>query len=293
MQETPRLHLRPWTPADVSAFHAIWGDPQVIWWGAADDEDASRRILEKAWANCAGSPEGLGWFAVVERESGRICGNVFLQPHRYGAGWELGYHFAAWAQGRGYATEASRGLIDFAFSIGIDRVVALVLAANTPSQRVCEKLGLRKTGTLIHADLLHDVLETGPGRRGPYPIVFDLGGVVVRWDPEAILAQAVEDPNARAAVRTGLLRHPDWQALDRGTLAPKDAIERATRRTGLPAAPFARFLALVPDALAPVPEVIEFLEELHGDSHALCWLSNMHHAFMDHLERAHDFWSLF
>ncbi len=35
--ETARLVLRPWALDDVDAFHTIWGDPRVIWWGAAED----------------------------------------------------------------------------------------------------------------------------------------------------------------------------------------------------------------------------------------------------------------
>lgn len=160
--ETPRLHLRPWTLDDVAALHTIWGDPKVIWWGAAEDEAASRTILERVRASSAGAPEGLGAFAVVEKASGRVGGNVSLQPYRYGEGWELGCHFAAWAQGRGWATEACRCLIEYAFSRGATRVVALVVPGNLPSQRLCEKLGLRRTGTQMHADRLHDVLEARP-----------------------------------------------------------------------------------------------------------------------------------
>ncbi len=49
-------------------------------------------------------------------------------------------------------------------------------------------------------------------------IVFDLGGVVLTWQPDAIIASAFDDPATRAIVRREILDHPDWHELDRGTL---------------------------------------------------------------------------
>ena len=47
-------------------------------------------------------------------------------------------------------------------------------------------------------------------------LVFDLGGVVVRWDPDAIIAGVFQDEATRARVREGVFSHPDWLELDRG-----------------------------------------------------------------------------
>ena len=49
-------------------------------------------------------------------------------------------------------------------------------------------------------------------------LIFDLGGVVVRWDPAAIIASVFDDEDLRARVREGVFAHPDWLELDRGTL---------------------------------------------------------------------------
>ena len=113
---------------------------------------------------------------------------------------------------------------------------------------------------------------------------FDLGGVVVRWAPEAFLADVYPDPGVRARVRDGLVHHDDWHALDRGTLTAEDAIDRAAARTGLSPGTVARFLDHVPDALAPIPETVALLEDLRRAGHALYYLSNMHHAFLERLE---------
>ena len=45
---TTRHLLRPLTPDDLAAFHAIWGDPQVIWWGHDETPEASAREINSA-----------------------------------------------------------------------------------------------------------------------------------------------------------------------------------------------------------------------------------------------------
>jgi RimJ/RimL family protein N-acetyltransferase len=158
--ETERLSLRPWKAGDLEAFHRIWGDPEVIWWGPCENREKSREILHRAIDLSAALPVGWGWYAVIERASGEIVGNVFLRPSKETEGVELGYHFARNWQGRGYATEATASAVSRLLDdAGAGRVVAYVLPENAASQRVAAKIGMRKAGTLLYADLLHDLLE--------------------------------------------------------------------------------------------------------------------------------------
>jgi RimJ/RimL family protein N-acetyltransferase len=63
--------------------------------------------------------------------------------------WEIGWaiHPAEW--GKGYATEAARCVIDWAFEgLNVHRIVAYCHALNTASVRVMEKLGMRQDGKL-------------------------------------------------------------------------------------------------------------------------------------------------
>jgi RimJ/RimL family protein N-acetyltransferase len=58
---------------------------------------------------------------------------------------EIGWAIASSQQGRGYATEAARALIDFAFStLRCHRMVATCQPENAASWRVMEKLGMRR-----------------------------------------------------------------------------------------------------------------------------------------------------
>ena len=124
-------------------------------------------------------------------------------------------------------------------------------------------------------------------------VVFDLGGVLLSWQPNGIIEQVGEDPAARAALTAGLFQHPDWLELDRGTLSYEAACSRAAERTGLAASRFHAALALVPDSLIVQHEVLELVRETHRRGHRLFVLSNMHTPVARALEQRHDFWDLF
>ena len=92
-------------------------------------------------------PGEPGWvqFSVEEQTTGRLVGDVGLSPDEEEPGViKVGYTMAPRAQGKGYATEAVRALVDYAFdTLGADTVIAYASAENLPSHRVAEKAGLR------------------------------------------------------------------------------------------------------------------------------------------------------
>lgn len=124
-------------------------------------------------------------------------------------------------------------------------------------------------------------------------IVFDLGGVLVRWAPDAIIAESFTDAGARKKILDGFVAHADWLELDRGTLAPRHAVARASARTGLPEHEIARFLDGVPASLTPIAETVELLGRLKRAGRKLFCLSNMHFASIDYIERTHAFYRWF
>lgn len=124
-------------------------------------------------------------------------------------------------------------------------------------------------------------------------LIFDLGGVVVRWDPAAIIASVFDDEELQAKVRQGVFADADWLELDRGTLDREDAIRRAAQRTGMPQSEIRRLLLAVPPSLTPIPETIDLLYRLKAKSYPLYCLSNMHVASIEHLEREHEFFEVF
>lgn len=142
--ETPRLDLRPFRAEDVEGWHAIWGDPSVIAWGAFESFEASRLAFLRLVAHEPQWPEGIGWLAVREKGSAAIVGDVMLQPAPFVDGVEAGWHFLPHVWNRGYATEAAEAMVARGFAEGIyERVYAAVGEQNPASARVAEKLGMR------------------------------------------------------------------------------------------------------------------------------------------------------
>jgi RimJ/RimL family protein N-acetyltransferase len=155
-----RLRLRLWRDDDVEAFHRIWGDPDVVFWGPARDLEASRAMLARVRARCEGLPSPVGWHAIVEATTGEAVGNVLLQPAPFAPGeLEVGWHLRRDRWGRGYATEAARMLMARALeSPAPARLVCAILPSNDRSRRVAERLGFaREARDVLHGGLLHDV----------------------------------------------------------------------------------------------------------------------------------------
>ena len=152
--ETERLLLRPFGPDDLEALFAIQADESVARWLYNDPRtlEETRELLARTIGGAALHGEGE-WLsaAAVLRTTGELVGDVSLHwaSEAHGQG-ELGFVVHPEHQGRGYATEASRPLLDFAFGpLGLHRVIGRLEPRNTGSARVLEKLGMRREAHLV------------------------------------------------------------------------------------------------------------------------------------------------
>ncbi|MCY9820680.1 HAD family hydrolase [Aeromonas media] len=123
-------------------------------------------------------------------------------------------------------------------------------------------------------------------------IIFDLGRVVVSWDPVGIV-RSVRGPDGAEALAERLFNHPDWLEVDRGTLSLHAMASQAEARTGLSMAENLAILQAVPASLLPDPAMVSLIETLHSAGHRLYALSNMGHASIDWLEQHQEFWRFF
>jgi RimJ/RimL family protein N-acetyltransferase len=146
--ETPRLTLRPFVAEDFDALHAMRSNEEVsrYLYDEPFSPDRTRELLARRIAATSWTAEGdwLGAVA-VERESGIVVGEVglFWISERDRTA-EIGFIFDPRHQGKGFATEAARALVDWAFgTVGLHRVIGRTEARNTASNRVLEKLGMR------------------------------------------------------------------------------------------------------------------------------------------------------
>jgi putative hydrolase of the HAD superfamily len=124
-------------------------------------------------------------------------------------------------------------------------------------------------------------------------IIFDLGGVVVTWEPEKLVQDFTDDLKVQNDLLTKLIRHPDWIELDCGTLTLSDAISRCSDRTGLDPEMIKRFMKRLPPSLIPIANTIEIMRSLESKGHSLFCLSNMHIETINYLENTYTFFSIF
>lgn len=146
---TERLELRRFTPADLEPLLGVFGDPEVMRYVGAERRPLDRQQVAAlmARAEAQWQQQGFGLLAVVERETGRLIGEAGIQPLEQGPDIEAGYTLARAAWGRGYATEAARAILAWAFvGLGLHRLVAVADPANAASLRVLDKVGMARLG---------------------------------------------------------------------------------------------------------------------------------------------------
>ena len=151
---TERLLLRPFETSDLDALFAIHADEANAryLYNEPRTRAQTEELLERKRAGSAVGAEGE-WLsaAAMLRATGELVADVSLlwasELHRQG---EIGFIVHPAHHGRGYATEAARPLLAFAFeTLGLHRVYGRLEARNVGSARVLEKLGMRREAHLV------------------------------------------------------------------------------------------------------------------------------------------------
>ncbi len=157
--ETQRLILRSWQPDDLPLFIAMNKDLRVMKYfpsllSDADSEAFYSRIQEEF------DRKGWGLYAVELKSNGRFIGYVGLHEIGFEAdftpGIEIGWRLSADCHNRGFATEAARAVLQLAASQGITRLYSFTAEINKPSERVMQKIGMKKVGEFNHPSLTPD-----------------------------------------------------------------------------------------------------------------------------------------
>ncbi|MEG3122678.1 GNAT family N-acetyltransferase [Sphingomonas sp. GB1N7] len=165
MIETERLILRPQTPADRAALHAMWADPLVM---ADLGPVKSATDSDAAIARHLGYGDvGLGFWAVERRDSGETIGFCGLKPGAektpIEGEVEIGWMIARAHWRLGYALEAAAASIDWVWANrDAPRVMAITAASNLPSQALMRRLGMRH---LAELDFRHPAFPDDDHRR--------------------------------------------------------------------------------------------------------------------------------
>ncbi|MCB2410307.1 GNAT family N-acetyltransferase [Hymenobacter lucidus] len=158
--ETPRLLLRPMQPDDAPGILALDSDPQVLRYvpgkllstldEAAEVVQYVRRQYEQ---------NGVGRWAVVRRDTQEFigwCGIKLMNDHVVNGRTnyhDIGYRLLPKHWGQGYASEAARGSLDYAFQeMKLPEIHATAMQDNLASCRILERLGLEKQQEFVQDD---------------------------------------------------------------------------------------------------------------------------------------------
>lgn len=165
---TERLILRRWCDDDRRPFAEMNSDPEVMRFFpgslTTDESDAFIERIERGF-----DENGFGLWAV--ELDGRFTGftglnrTAFVTP--IGPHVEIGWRFARWSWGHGYASEAARVVLADAFDrLELSDVYSFTTETNTRSESV-----MRRVGMVRRADLDFDHPNT-PGWWGERHIVY-------------------------------------------------------------------------------------------------------------------------
>ena len=142
--ETERLIVRKLSHQDVPVLTTILSDPEVMRFSVRGvcDEAATRKFVD--WCLDSYASHGIGPWALCVKESGDFIGFCGIGPESIDGVEEinLGYRLAHRFWQQGYATEAVKGVLQYAFGQKLyESVVVIIEPEHTASVRVTEKAG--------------------------------------------------------------------------------------------------------------------------------------------------------
>lgn len=151
--ETERLLLRGLQVGDIDAHAALWADPIVtrfIGGKPQSREEAWNGLLRHfgMW-----SAVGFGFWAIVDKASGRLIGEAGFQDRQRGLNpsldgtLEAGWTFLPAAHGKGFASETLAAMLKWADERFLNQPVTCIIEPeNTASLRLAEKFGFVSFG---------------------------------------------------------------------------------------------------------------------------------------------------
>ena len=148
---TARLRLRPFVLTDAEAVSTLAGDEAVAR-NTLNIPHPYERAHAEEWIDSHQSQfarREAVTYAATRLDDGELVGAVglILDPENDSA--ELGYWIGREHWGQGFATEAARAVVAWAFrSLGLHRIHASHFPRNPASGRVLRKLGMTHEGTL-------------------------------------------------------------------------------------------------------------------------------------------------
>jgi ribosomal-protein-alanine N-acetyltransferase len=152
---TERLVARSWRIEDLRLALELWSDPAVTALIDARGRLTAQQVEERLRAEIDRErSSGVQYWALFDHRNGDFVGCGGLRPWIYTPGernFELGFHLVKRSWGKGLATEAALGALDYAWQkLRLSKVYAGHHPDNRASQRILEKLGFEFVGDIFY-----------------------------------------------------------------------------------------------------------------------------------------------
>ena len=170
--ETPRLTLRTLVPEDAADLRRWLGREEIYtYWGrpaSKSERDPEQAFIDpRPWVKRKPSPD-FKWGMVLklpqsptetalsgQEPLGHVIGDISVFDIENSRMGNVGYRLDPELWGRGYATEALQAAVEFIFThTELDRLQATADVRNIASNRVLEKCGFLREGTIRHGKMV-------------------------------------------------------------------------------------------------------------------------------------------
>jgi len=155
--ETPRLKLESYDDSHDEGLRVMDSDAGVMRYitgGIVKTPEETWEGIRRVQARW--DKYNFSWWAIREKSSGAIVGAACLQhlANVDGAPLEIGWRLVPEHNGKGYATEAAKAIVNYAAEqVGATYLVAVADPENIPSQRVMQRLGMTYKAIEQHYDV--------------------------------------------------------------------------------------------------------------------------------------------
>jgi ribosomal-protein-alanine N-acetyltransferase len=159
--ESERLITRFLTEHDKKEWVRFLGDEACIQYFPKYPHSLEQRAIDWIDAQLERyKTDRFGLQAIIEKNSNTMLGQcgLLMQLVNGKAEIEVGYHFYRSFWGKGFAPEAAKLFMDYAFTNQLtNSIISLIHPQNIKSQRVAIKNGLKKDGKTMKFDTEFDI----------------------------------------------------------------------------------------------------------------------------------------
>jgi ribosomal-protein-alanine N-acetyltransferase len=152
--ETERLYLRQWQPEDAVTYVTMNADKEVMrYFPSVLTEEQSRDHIRRITGQI--DHHGYGLFAVERKDDHSFIGFTGFAYPKFEAFFtpciEIGWRIDKKQWNKGFATEAAMACLPFGFEkLGLKEIYSFTSEHNTASEKVMQKIGMKKEGEFDH-----------------------------------------------------------------------------------------------------------------------------------------------